>query len=38
MKACAQGVRTGTLMVSSQAKSSDPSQCRCGKGDWKFPW
>ena len=38
MNACARGVRTGTLMVSSQAKSSDPSQCRCGKGDWKFPW
>lgn len=37
-KACAKEVRTGTLMVSSQAKSSDPSQCRCEKRGRQFAW
>lgn len=37
-KACAQAVRTETLMVPSHAKTSDPSQCRCGKGDGQFSW
>lgn len=37
-KQCSQVVRTETLMVSSRAKTSDPSQCRCGKADGQFAW
>jgi hypothetical protein len=37
-KECALGVRTGTVRVPSYTKTSEPSRCRCGKGDVQFLW